>query len=639
MTENNGGYLTKIADWDLLEEPGATEAEGLDAALYRQLKSYFRDHFTRFETVERVSGQLKTVLGDFREVSAQIEQVAGFLKKGSERQTEDIERCISLIDSFTGKINGMYESTQNIIGLAYEMEKANNMVQESVGELVTNQEKNDEAVQSIFRVIKNLMQKTQRIGEVTALIDRIASEINLLGLNAKIEAVHAGTAGSGFAVVANEIQRLAEESRAASGNISDTIKSVTDEIGMLEKVAQKSQDTFSAQRESVCDVSRGFEKNTEFIKTYIGEQKSFSQSIGGVREDESILVNAISSIFGSVREVTATAHEISSLTYNENNAISLLSKLQTDLSQGVGAIREADGMIRVERIVTPKKRVAFMFDIVHEFFKPTEKDAKKAAGTYNFDVSFFAPRHRGEEGVREMAALLDRIIEDKYDGLVISPVDGEAVYQRLRTLNRMGTKIVFINSKIDGVDYVSLIQTDGLLTGSAAAHVAMGILGNSGEVIVNSWMDAQISAIENRKNGFVQELRRASKLTVHQMDVKSAPTAQEAEQFIEATLKRHPAARVMYLTNCDWGVIAARYKKKSRVDFQIITVDFMSDIRDLMYEGIVNYAIGQRAYSWGSMSLGFLDSAFAGQPVVKYVDTKTYEVNLQNIKIYESILQ
>lgn len=639
MTEDAGEILRKIAAWDLMDGSDALAGGSAEAAIYGQLQAYFKGYFNRFETVDRVSGQLKTILDDFKEVSGQIEQVAGFLKKGAERQTEDIGRCISLIDVFTSKINGMYEKSKNLIGLAYEMEGANKVVQNSVGELVVNQGKNDEAVQSIFSVIKNLMQKTQRIGEVTALIDRIASEINLLGLNAKIEAVHAGTAGSGFAVVANEIQRLAEESRTASGNISDTIKSVTDEIGMLEKVAQRSRETFSTQRESVSGVSQAFEKNSEFIQTYIAEQKNFNTSIGAIREDENTLVAAISNIFSSVREVSATAHEISSLTYNENNAISLLGKLETDLRGGVKAIREADGRIQVQRMPAPKKRIAFMFDLVHEFFKPTEKDARKAAGTYNFDVSFSAPAHRGEEGVREMAALLDRVIEEKYDGLVISPVDGQPVYERLKTLNRMGVKIVFINSKIEGVDYVSLIQTDGIQTGVNAAHVAMGILGNSGEVIVNSWSDVQISAIENRKNGFVQELRRNSKLTVHQMDVRSQGGEQESEMAIEAMLKKHPGARVMYLSNCDWGLTAAKYKKKRRADIQIITVDFMSDIRNLMLEGLVNYAIGQRNYSWGSMSLGFLDSAFAGQPVVKYVDTGTYEVNVQNIKIYENILK
>lgn len=638
MTEDSGEFLRKIAQWNLLE-PASQDSGNPEAAVYGQLQKYFKEYFLRFETVDRVSGQLKTILNDFREVSKQIEQVAGFLRKGSERQTEDIEKCISLIDTFTAKINGMYDKSQNLIGLAYEMEGANKVVQASVGELVTNQEKNDEAVQSIFTVIRNLMQKTQRIGEVTALIDRIASEINLLGLNAKIEAVHAGTAGSGFAVVANEIQRLAEESRSASGNISDTIKSVTDEIGLLEKVAQNSQDTFNTQRESVTGVSQAFEKNSVFIQTYIKEQKDFNGSIEEIRKEENTLVSSISNIFSSVREISATAHEISSLTYNQNNTISLLGKLESDLSGGVSAIHKQDALIKVERIPSRQKRVAFVFDIEHEYFKPTEKDAIKAAGVYNYGVSFNSPKHRGEDGVREMAAILDRVIEEKYDGLVISPLNGRPVFERLKTLNNMGVKIVLVNTKVEGVDHVSLIETNGIQTGVNAAHVAMGILGSTGEVVVNNWSDAQITAMEDRKNGFIQELHRNSKLTVHQMDVKSQVTDQEAEQCIDAMLKKHPGVRVMYLTNCDWGVTAAKYKKKYRSDIQIITVDFMRNIRDLMYDGFVNYAIGQRAYSWGSMSLGFLDSTFVGKPIPKYVDTGTYEVNLQNIKIYESILE
>lgn len=636
MPNGSEEILNKLASWDLEDDYKDLGSTG--AIIYNQLQDYFKKFFTYFDNVSRISRQLNTVVQDFLTESDQVEQVAVFLKKGADRQTLDIGKSKKLVEEFTDKINAIFAKSRDIIALAYDMEKTNLNVRESVDQLVLNQAKNDEAIQDINEVVKNLINKTQKIRDITNLINRISSETNLLGLNAKVEAVHAGAAGRGFSVVADEIQRLSNESKSASVNISDTIKGVTDEISLLESVALKSQDAFSAQRDSVNKVNSVIAKNTEFINTYISEQKNFNESIAEIKDDESVLANSISNIFSSVREVSATAHEISSLTYNQNNSISLLGKLDADLSAGVGSIdRESKG-IKLRREQAARKRIAMIFDIDINFWDPTKKEALKAADTYNYDVEFFAPRSRGVSGTNEMAAILDRVIEEKFDGLVISPIDDDAIYQRLKRLNIMGTKIVFINSKIDSIDYVSLIQTEGLAAGAAAARVVIGAMGNQGEVIVNSWTDTYISAIDNRKNGFIREIKNNTKITVHEAGVKGQLKDGEIEKTVESVLATAPGARFIFLTNCEWGLYVAQYLKKHRSGIQVITIDFTKEIQDAMGEGHLHYAMGQRSYSWGSMAINFIDRSFSGKPVQKFIDTGTYEVNQQNVNIYKSMV-
>ena len=630
--------LKKIGCWDLNDEIGNMSDVEMEAAIYRQLRAYFQNFFSYFEGVTRISGQLNTVVQDFTQESGRIEQVAVFLNQGVQQQTADIEKCIRLIENFTEKINAISQNSQNMTSLAYEMEKTNHQAQESVGQLVINQGKNDEAMEDIFKVISNLIERTQKIGAITSLINRISSETNLLGLNAKVEAVHAGAAGRGFTVVAEEIQRLSKDTRAANEGISETIKSVIDEISLLEKVAVKSRDTFSAQRDSVGEVSRAFEKTGEFVNTYIREQKSFNSAIEEIKNDEDRLVGTISNIFASVRNVSATANEITSLTYDQNNTISMLDKLSGDLAGGAGEIIRESAGIKVNRVALPKKRVTIVFDHDNPFFDPTIKEAMKAAQIYNYEIAFRAPKSRGADGVKEMARILDALIEEKVDGLVISPLDDDGISQRLKQISRMGTKIVFINSKIDAVDHVSFIQTNGIAAGAAGARVVMGALGNLGEVIVNSWVDTHISAIEDRKNGFVQELKKNTKIEVHEVPVGSKPAQQDAEKMIHSMLTSYPNARFVFLTNCDWGLIFGEYVKKHRPNIQVITVDYTKEIQAAMGEGFIHYAIGQRNYSWGSMAFRFIDRCFSKKPVLKYVDTGTYEVNLQNMKIYQSMV-
>lgn len=641
ILETNGTeeILNKIANWDLEEDLGGGNfCDSTEAVIYNQVQAFFKRHKQYIENISRISRQLDVVVHDFMHEAGQVEQVADFLKKGAGKQTQGIEKSVKLIEDFTEKINAIYGKSKSIISLAYDMDKTNQSVRESVEQLVTNQAKNDEAVNDIFGVIKNLINKTQKIGEITKLINRISSETNLLGLNAKVEAAHAGAAGKGFSVVADEIQRLSEESRTANENIRDTIKGVTDEINLLQEVALKSQGTFKTQGNSVSDVRSAFEKTSEFINTYISEQKSFNSSIEEIKSDEDVLANSISEVFGSVREVTATANEISSLTYNQNSSISLLKKLDADLADGAASVCEESSNIKVHMPQTLKRKIAFLFDHDNPFYDPTKKEAVKAADTYNYEISFQAPKSRGISGVNEMSGMLDKIIEEKVDGLVISPIDNEIIYQKLKKINSMGVKVVFINSKLDGIDYVSYIQTNGIAAGEAAAQVLMGVMGNQGEVIVNAWSDTQISAIEDRRVGFVKKLRDNTKIEVHEVPVKGKPSIEESEKTIHAMLNQYPDVRHIFLTNCDWALLFANYMKKYRPDIQLITVDYTKDLQEAMSKGYIHYALGQRNYSWGTMAMNFIDKSFNNEPVQKYVDTGIYEANQQNMNIYKSFL-
>lgn len=640
MFEGSEDILSKIAEWDLKSDINEMAVEDVQQAqIYKQLQAHFQEFFLYFEGISRISTQLNTVVKDFESESGQIEQVAAFLKKGAEKQNIDIQKSMKLVDDFTNKINEIYEKSRNIISLAYDMEGNNKSVNESVDQLVSNQQKNDEAIASIFEVIKRLIDKTRKIGEITKLINRIASETDLLGLNAKVEAVHAGAAGRGFSVVASEIQRLSRESKAASVNISETIDTVTDEISLLQNVAEKSQGIFAAQRDTVGEVSEAFEKNSAFISTYIEDQKKFSSAIEEIKEDEHILAGSISNIFSSVKDISATAHEISSLTFNQNNSIMQLSKLDEDLSFGASSIEKQFKNIKVNRGSAARRKIAVIFNIDIPFFDPPKREAQKAAKTYNYDVSFFAPKSRGIEGVNEMAKYIDKVYEEKFDGLVISPLNDNLILQKLSHLSSSGTKIVFIDSKINNVNHISYIETNGRAAGAAAARVVMGAMGNQGEVIVNTWSDIQIAAIEDRRIGFIEEIQQNSHIHVHEMPVNSGDSVSEAEKTIESMLRKVPDARFIFLTNNEWGVIVANYIRKHRSNIQVITIDFTKEIQNAMRDGFIHFAIGQRAYSWGSMSIDFLDKSFHNKPVKKYVDTGTYEANPQNMNVYKSFIE
>lgn len=634
----NDTLVDKIIDWNFQGQLGEKELDTDTGIIYNNLKEYFIQFDKQFQDVHNIAHQLDQVLNNIIDTSNNISQASEYIASGSVNQTTDIDSCVDLTERLSNKLNMLNTMSNELINQADKMYEISSEGNITVKNLSDHNKKNQEVINNIINEIYELVEKTANIKNITDVLYDIADQTNLLALNAAIEAARAGEAGKGFAVVADEVRGLSNQSREASTNINEMILSITEELNSLKSMVDQSQNVFKEENKVVDTVIESFNSINEFIDTFINRQTKFGNAFMELNKSKEVFSSSIENMASVIEESTATTEELASLTLSQTNTTNVVKDITSKLFRQVQGINKEFEKVKIDNQSIKKVKFALVYDLECEFWNSTVEETKRTANLYNAHVDFFAPITR-ENGAKEMEDILDKILKADYDGIIISPIDSARVREQLNIANRNGVKVVLLNSLLENVKYEALIETNGVNAGRKAGEVAVKLLGGKGKIIIGEWNDTYISSIDDRGKGFEQEVKETSDIEIIKIPVPSIPDEAETEKIVDNMLKLHPDVDMFYSTNNDWGRRYGSYMRKHRIDKKIITIDYIKALKQDVVDGIIDCAVAQRNFTWGDIAIKILFDVMEGKNITKYQDTGTFEVTASSVKIFENRLK
>jgi len=223
--------------------------------------------------IESIKGRVINQSASVTETNATMEQVVVNINKLNdhvETQSRNISQASSAIEEMVANINSVTTTLINNASNVHTLQEASEVGRTGLQEVASD-------IQEIARESEGLL-------EINSVMENIASQTNLLSMNAAIEAAHAGEAGKGFAVVADEIRKLAESSSEQSKTIGNVLKKIAESIKKITSSTDNVLKRFEAIDSSVKTVAQ----QEEIIRNAMEEQqegsKQLLQSASGLNE-------------------------------------------------------------------------------------------------------------------------------------------------------------------------------------------------------------------------------------------------------------------------------------------------------------------------------------------------------------------
>ncbi|EGD46319.1 methyl-accepting chemotaxis sensory transducer [Ruminiclostridium papyrosolvens DSM 2782] len=293
------------------------------------IESFFNLSLSITQASRKVSSTAENASNAIEEISKTIDEIA----KGASAQAAEAQMGVQVVDKLSDQINFVYESYSGITNETNKIIDLNTVGLKAVTTLRDKSKETYETSEKIFAVVENLTNTTKDIGLFVESIENIAEQTNLLALNAAIEAARAGEAGKGFAVVADEVRKLADQSRKSTEEINNMMESIQEESALaissmeiMKKVSQEQNIAVDKTNSSFSDIANAI----DFIVSKIND---VNEAVIKMQTDKSEVISAIENISSVSQQTAASSEEVAATTENQLKIIDDMKIASESLNQ------------------------------------------------------------------------------------------------------------------------------------------------------------------------------------------------------------------------------------------------------------------------------------------------------------------
>ena len=294
-----------------------------------QMGKYFNEFIEKLQhMIKKVAHVTDKVASASVELSATAEEIS----KGTDTLTSRASQTAAAVEEMNATVGQVAQNSGKAASLAQDTVKTAQEGGTVVSSTISGMQQLSEAVSNSATIISDLGKSSDQIGEIVRTIEDIADQTNLLALNAAIEAARAGEQGRGFAVVADEVRKLAERTTKATKEIGDMIRQIQqDTRGAVDSMQQGTQKVTAG----VDLVNKTGEALAQIVRM-VSESADMIRQIAVASEEQSVATQQIASDIENVAKVTK---ESSSGAHESAKASQDLSQLAVELQGIVGGFK------------------------------------------------------------------------------------------------------------------------------------------------------------------------------------------------------------------------------------------------------------------------------------------------------------
>ncbi|MGN0153171.1 MAG: methyl-accepting chemotaxis protein, partial [Lachnospiraceae bacterium] len=287
---------------------------------------------------------LQSKLDSFHDATDEVAKSVDAISQGVTETVKNMENQTDMTAQIQGIIDNLIRVKDHTLNSANEAVEAT----EAGGKLVEQLKEKSDAIavtnQNVTEVAHELQDKISSAEEITQIIYQVSSQTNLLALNASIEAARAGEAGRGFSVVADEIRKLADNTKQSIDKITDLLQGVTKLADQTSELVMNSVQASEAQAEYINEVTGSFRSIAGVVDVLHNNMTSLDTLSNNLHESNNVIIDSLANQQAASEEIAANAQSSAELSEcNLEDLGDVIGELN-EIADIIGSLSQMEGM-------------------------------------------------------------------------------------------------------------------------------------------------------------------------------------------------------------------------------------------------------------------------------------------------------